>query len=126
MSQHLISQGAALRSLVSRASSYQVDLRLAAGAAAGWLAVVVALGRAPATTLTWALTAGVVGALALTGARHGRRVGATVALTACCVALVLLPLSARQARAHDSPLAQLARERLQLTAELTVTADPRL
>ncbi len=103
-----------------------LDLRLAAGAAAGWLAVVIGVGRAASTTFEWALGAAGVGAAGLYAAYRGQRLAAVVAMVAFCVALVLLPLAARLARAHESPLATLARERVAVTAELTVAGDPRL
>jgi competence protein ComEC len=126
VSQYPINQGSALPGQSDGANTFKLDLRLATGAAAGWVATVLALGRASSTTLSWASGAAAVGVIALVSAYRGCRVAAVVALLVCCVAVVLLPLSVRQARAHDSPLAQLARQRVRVIAELTVTADPRL
>jgi competence protein ComEC len=101
-----------------------LDLRLALPALAGWLAAIWGLGRSVeavlvAAGLCWLLTA----ALGVAG-RHYR--GCLPAAAACCaVALVLLPLAARLHRARDSPLARLAATRPAVTAELTVTGDPR-
>ena len=101
-----------------------LDLRLALPALAGWLAVIWGLGRSAeavllAAGLCWLLTA----ALGFAG-RWDRRCFSAAA--ACCgIALVLLPLAARLHRARDSPLARLAATRPAVTAELTVTGDPR-
>ncbi len=63
--------------------------------------------------------------LALAVKRRGRAVGAVVALAAFCAVLVLAPLAARLAISHGSLLAQLARERVDVTADVTLTGDPR-
>ena len=102
-----------------------IDIRLAIGAVAGWLATIVGLGWPPSRVLTMGLLAAGTGAALLVVARCGMRFAAAAALAAFCVALVLIPLAARSARARDSPLAALARERPAVTAMLTVSADPR-
>ncbi|HEY2984133.1 MAG TPA: DUF4131 domain-containing protein, partial [Jatrophihabitantaceae bacterium] len=102
-----------------------IDVRLAIGAVAGWLAVIVGLGEAPTRVLAMGLLGAGAGVALLIAARHGPRFAAAAALAAFCVALVLIPLAARSARARDSPLAALARERAAMTATLTVSGDPR-
>ncbi len=103
-----------------------LDVRLAIGAVAGWFAVMLSLHASPARVLLVALLAAAAGLVLLVGTARGVTVIAAAALTCFCVALVLLPLAARLARARDSPLAAMARDRLAVTADLTVTSDPRL
>jgi competence protein ComEC len=102
----------------------EVDLRLAAGAATAWLAVIVGLGRSPSAVATLGLSAATVGAGLLVLSRRGIAGAAALALVGFCIALVLLPLAARLARARDSPLAVLARDRVAVTAEIVVSSDP--
>jgi len=102
-----------------------VDLRLALGAMAAWLAVLAALDWSPCAAAVVGLAAAGVGALLLVPSRRGTAGAAAVALGAFCVALVLLPLAARLAHARDSPLAALARDRVAVTAEVVTTSDPR-
>src|SRR6266581_3851594 len=102
-----------------------IDIRLAIGAVAGWLAVIAGLGWAPSRVLATGLLGAGTGVALLVAVRRGVRFAAAAALAAFCVALVLIPLAARSARARDSPLAALARERAAVTATLTVSADPR-
>jgi competence protein ComEC len=108
----------------AQASRARVDLRLATGAAAAWIAVALALGRPPVVSLVGAVLCGIVATVAL-AARRGRGAGAALALAGFCMAMALLPLSARLERVQVSPLARLAQQRRAVTAELTVTADPR-
>jgi competence protein ComEC len=56
--------------------------------------------------------------------RHGG-LGTALPVAAFCVALVLLPLSARLARARDGPLAHLAISHATAMADLRVTSDSR-
>ncbi|MDT0260386.1 ComEC/Rec2 family competence protein [Jatrophihabitans lederbergiae] len=101
-----------------------VDLRLAVGAMAAWAAVIWGLGRSASTAAIGAAVAVVLTVLLLgTGRRCPRLL--PVAFAACCVVLVLPPLSARLHRARDGELARMARSRVQVTAELRVTGDPR-
>jgi len=102
-----------------------VDLRLALGAGAAWLAVIAGLGWSPSRVAELGLSAIGVGALLLVLSRRGTAGAAAVALCAFCVALVSLPLAARLAQARDSPLAALARDRVAVTAEVVVSSDPR-
>jgi competence protein ComEC len=102
-----------------------VDLRLALGAVAAWLSVIVGLGWSPSAVATLGLSAAAVGAVLLVLSRRGTAGAAAMALGAFCMALVLLPLAARLAQARDSPLAALAREHLPVTAEIVVSSDPR-
>ena len=110
------------------APSRLIDLRLAIGAVAAWLAVIAGLGWSPSRILTMGLLGAGVGVALLVAARCGASMAAALAaaaLAAFCVALVLIPLAARSARARDSPLAALARERAAVTATLTISGDPR-
>ncbi len=102
------------------------DFRLAVGAGAAWLAVATALGQGARWTLIAALVIGVLGLLALGLVARLGPIAASVALAAFCAVLALAPLSARLHRASSGPLTTLARARAAVTAELTVTADPRL
>ncbi len=102
-----------------------LDLRLAMGAVAGWLAV-LACGQASALRcVTVAVVAAVLalGLLALAGRRSFAAAGA---LALFCMTLVLVPLAGRIAHARASPLFQLARAHARISVVLTVTADPRI
>lgn len=103
-----------------------LDIRLAGGAAASWLAVSVCVDRSAGSALLVAVCAGVGGALVLLiGAR--RVLGAAaIALALFCVALVLLPLAGRIAHARASALVLLARAHAAVTVTVTVQADPRV
>ena len=101
------------------------DLRLAVGAVAAWIAAAIALSSGPLGAAVMAGVAGLIGAAALALRHSARAIGAVIALAAFCVVLVLAPLSARLAVSHGSELAQLARARVDVTAEVTLTGDPR-
>jgi competence protein ComEC len=101
-----------------------LDLRLGIGAVAAWLAVSLTLGRSPVVTFLIAVGSVLVGLGTWIAARYGGNVTA-LTVAAFCVALVLLPLSARLARARDGPLAHLALSHANVTADLRVTSDPR-
>jgi competence protein ComEC len=111
--------------LASRDRRY-IDLRLALGALATWLALLFALGRSPGAVLLLAGLGGAVGAAGLLAARRGARAAAGASLAGFCVALALVPLAARTAHERASPLHRLAAHHLAATVEFTVTADPRL
>jgi competence protein ComEC len=102
-----------------------LDLRLVCGGCAGWLAVVSCVHRSAACVALVGGTAGVTGLAVLVVAR-ARRWAAALALALFCIALVLLPLAGRIARAHASPLFALAQAHASVTAMLTVTGDPRV
>ena len=102
-----------------------LDLRLAVGAGAAWLAVLIALARSPGRVLFVAGIAATMAVAVLTAASCGMRVPAALALVGFCVALALVPLAGRLAHYRASPLVHLAGEQASVTAELTVTADPR-
>jgi competence protein ComEC len=102
-----------------------LDLRLASGAGAGWLAVLWCVDRSAGYTVTLAGVAGAVAVLVLIAAR-GWCGAAALALVLFCIALVLLPLAGRIAHARASPLGLLAGRHESVTATLTVTADPRV
>ena len=100
-----------------------LDLRLGVGAVAAWLAVSLTLSRPPVVAFLIAIGSVLVGLGAWVAARYGGN-GTALTVAAFCVALVLLPLSARLARARDGPLAQLALSHANVTADLRVTSDP--
>lgn len=104
----------------------RLDLRLALGAAGAWLAVVACLDRSVRVTLVIAALCAIGGILALALAARGIAAAAGAALMLFCAALVLVPLAGRLAHSRASPLARLADARAAVTAELTVTSDPRL
>lgn len=108
-----------------RAPERGPDLRLAVGAVAAWIATALALSGGPSRSLIVAAVAAIVGAAALVASRRGRAVGAVIALAAFCVVLVLAPLAARLSVSRGSSLAQLARERVAATVDVTLTGDPR-
>ncbi|HET6876935.1 MAG TPA: ComEC/Rec2 family competence protein [Jatrophihabitans sp.] len=105
----------------------ELDLRLAIGAACAWVAVVLCGTSSPAAALTAAgvAVAAAATALALALSRRWPRAAPAVALALFVVGLVLLPLAGRIARARASPLYELAAEHVEVSAELTITADPR-
>ncbi len=111
-----------------------VDVRLAGGAAVAWLTLAVCLGRSVAVVLGAAAAGAGLGVLGLRRAGErsaGRslsvaaRLVPAVAATGFCVALVLLSYAGRLWQARAAPLSALARQHADVTAELTVSADPR-
>lgn len=105
-----------------------LDVRLALGAAAAWLAVVLLLDVSAGAATWWALFASVGGVAALVAARRGAH-GAVFrvwGLGCFCVALVLFPLAGRLAQLTDSPTVVLARRHVTATLELKVSSDPRV
>ncbi|MEO8889538.1 MAG: ComEC/Rec2 family competence protein [Jatrophihabitantaceae bacterium] len=100
------------------------DVRLVGGAGAAWVAVLLCTGRSAGLATVLALLALVFGGCALVAARRSVSGAAALALTAFCVALVLIPFAGRLFRARASPLAELAAQRTSVTAELTLAADP--
>jgi competence protein ComEC len=100
-----------------------VDLRLALGAAAGWIAVYFALDAATGGVLAVGVGAALGAALLLS--LTGRwQPAAALALLLFCMALELLPLAGRLAHARASPLLALAREHASVVVTLTTRADP--
>jgi competence protein ComEC len=93
-----------------------VDLRLAVGAVAGWLAVFFGL-RSSTGTLVAAATAAGAGGLVLLLAGPRWRATAALAMLLFCVALVLLPLAGRLAHA-------LAQQHASAELTLTTQSDP--
>jgi competence protein ComEC len=114
--------------------SEPLDLRLATGAVAAWLACVLLLDATTGAVAVAALGSVAVGLLALGAARlvpvrrpvagHVAVVGPAVALAAFCIALVLIPLAGRIGHARASPLFRLAARHASVTLDLTVAADP--
>jgi competence protein ComEC len=100
------------------------DIRLAVGALAGWAAVLWGLSQ---SALAVALLAGSALASGLIFGWAGRRYSGLfgLAFALCTVAVLLGPLAARLHQMHNSDLSKLARSRVEVTAELTVTSDPR-
>jgi competence protein ComEC len=101
-----------------------IDLRLALGATAAWLALALCLPRSPATTGGIAAAAVVVALAGLAVRRRWRSVGSAVAAAGFCVALVLIPFAGRLWQARAGPLQQLADRHAAVTADLTVAGDP--
>jgi competence protein ComEC len=100
-----------------------VDLRLALGAAAGWLAVCFGLSRATASVFAIGVGGAIGGAaLLLVAARW--LPAAALALLLFCVAFELLPLAGRLAHARASPLYALAREHASSEVTLVTRSDP--
>ena len=100
-----------------------IDLRLALGAVAGWLAVFFGLRWATGSVLALGVLAA-AGACALLLATRRWRPAAAVALLLFCVAFELLPLAGRLAHARASPLLALAREHASAVVMLTTRSDP--
>lgn len=98
-----------------------LDLRLALGVLAGWLAVIWGLGRSAFTVAGAAAVLLVVLGLLV---RYGRRLSG-LAFAVATAAVLLAPLAGRLYRAQDSQLARLAGAGVEVTAELRVTGDPR-
>ncbi|SOD74732.1 competence protein ComEC [Jatrophihabitans sp. GAS493] len=129
----------ALRRVLRGADGEQtppVDLRLAVGAAAAWVATLIGLGCSPATVAKLAAAALFVAGLAAWLARHrvvaGHdqhedltiRVSCGVALVGAVLLLTLAPLSARMERVRQSPVTSLAAAHTAVTAQLRITGDP--
>ncbi len=103
-----------------------LDLRLAAGAAAAWLAVLAAAGHSSTAVLALGGAACAVALLALLGPVRRTRAAAAIGLAAFCAALALLPLAGRLRQAERGPLLALAGSHAAVTVTTRVTADPRL
>jgi len=106
-----------------------VDVRLALGTGAAWIAVVLCTGRSLLLIAACGAVAGVVGIACLRSTTCRQVLGryaAAVGLGALCVALVLVPLAARTVQARASPLVQLADDAASVTAVVTVAGDPRV
>ena len=102
-----------------------LDLRLAAGAAVGWLLLALDLGRAPGIVAAVAAAAAAVGVGALVAARGGVRWAAAVGLAGFCAALILAPFAGRLVHARAGPLVRLAGAHAAVSLSLTTDADPR-
>ncbi len=98
------------------------DLRLAVGALAAWLSVLLALTVPP---LTGAVSGGVGVLLAPVALAVRRRWSATAALLLGCAGAAALATSARVAGVDRSPLTGLAERRASATVELVLSDDPR-
>lgn len=114
------------------------DLRLASGAITAWAAVLWGLSRSAGLVAAAAVVLLIAGLLIVVlviaapkvglfiAPRHLLvLVGQLLAFAACCAAVVLAPLAARLHQARATEVATLAASRLDVTAELVVTADPR-
>jgi competence protein ComEC len=104
------------------ASASPADLRLALGAVAAWLSVLLALVLPPLAGVVWG-GAGVLLALAALFSRP--RWSATAALLLGCAGAAALATSVRAAGVSDSPLTGLAERRASATVELVLSDDPR-
>ena len=100
-----------------------VDLRLALGAVAGWLAVFFGLRWATGSVVALGGFASIAGIALLLAARSWRP-AAALALLLFCVAFELLPLAGRLAHARASPLLALAHEHASAVVMLTTRSDP--
>ena len=100
-----------------------VDLRLAVGAAAGWLAVRLCAGGSAATALGLATLSAGGAAIVLLMRRRVPR-APVLALPLLCTALVLVPLAGRIAHARASPLTVLASRRAGVTVTVRTSSDP--
>jgi competence protein ComEC len=98
------------------------DLRLAVGAAAAWLSVLLALVLPP---LTGAISGGAGVLLAPAALTLRRRWSATAALLLGCAGAAALATSAQVAGVDRSPLTPLAERRASATVELVLSDDPR-
>jgi competence protein ComEC len=98
------------------------DLRLAVGAVAAWLSVLLALVLPP---LTGAISGGVGILLVPAALILRRRWSATAALLLGCAGAAILATSARVAGVDRSPLTGLAERRASATVELVLSDDPR-
>ena len=114
------------RARAGRPDRQRPDLRLAIGAGVGWLCLTWVLGGS--ATRAWWIAAGLAaaGSLGLVAGRRGIRFGPLLAVAGFCGLLLVAPLAGRLTAARASALTQLARANTAVTAELTVTADPRL
>lgn len=101
------------------------DIRLALAAGVAWLALLLCLGRSPATVLAVAAVAACSAVLVLRARHRLGRYAPAAAAAGFCTALLLVPFAGRQWQARASPLMMLAREHAAVRAELTVVADPR-
>ncbi len=103
----------------------ELDLRLAIGAVAAWLALAGCLTGSAVATVRLAIIAALVGGLTLALPRiRCRRWAAALALACFCIALALVPLAGRIGHARASPLVVLARQHERVTVDLTLDADP--
>lgn len=109
----------------SSARGDPLDLRLACGAGAAWLAAICLAGGSATQLVLAGCIAAVVAVLLLTIGR-GWRPAAAIAAALFCVALVLIPLAGRMAHARASPLATLAKRGASVTAIVRLANDPRL
>ncbi len=100
-----------------------LDLRLVVLAGAGWLAVIWGLSRSAGTVLIVGVACLAIGA-ALAFAPSRRALAVVCTLVAVGIALLLLPLSARQHIVRTSSLWNLASHRESVRLELVTTADP--
>jgi competence protein ComEC len=113
-----------VRPLNENSEHRSVDLRLATATLTGWAALIWGLGRSSrAVVVAVALLLTAV-ALLLVFGRRWRRSDPLVFGLASMV-LLLAPLAVRLHHAKDSPLAQLARRGVEVTAEAQISSDPR-
>jgi competence protein ComEC len=101
-----------------------VDLRLALGTLAAWVALVICMSRGLRFTAFLALFSLATAILATIGGRH--RPGlSSVGFGLACVAMAAAPLAVRLQLAQHGPLAGLIRRGPQLVIDAVVTGDAR-
>lgn len=104
-----------------------VDLRLVPPALAAWAAAALALGLPGGWTGAGVAgcTLAAVGLLVLVAARRARRLAAAGAAVLLCAAAGAGVAGLHTAQARSGPVAALAEQHARVTAELTVSSDPR-
>jgi len=102
-----------------------IDLRLAAGAAVGWVLLALCLDRPPGIVVGVTVLVLGTGGCALLASRYGIRGASIVAVAGFCGALVLAPFAGRVVHARAGPLMRLAAARAAVTLSLTAAGDPR-
>jgi competence protein ComEC len=99
-----------------------LDLRLSAAVLGVWAATLWALSSSAVIVMAAAAVALLLATLLL---RLGHSQLYAPALVAFAIALALAPLAVRLHLSRDSDLSRLAAERIDVTAQLTITSDPR-
>ncbi len=103
-----------------------LDVRLAVGAVAAWLAVLIGLDHSAAAVLAMSCAAVFIGVALLVAASRGLSVAPALAFALFCVAFAGLPLAGRIEHAQQAPLVLLARRHATVTIDAVVDADPRV
>ncbi len=109
----------------SASYSGELDLRLAAGALVGWLALLALRRASPGAVLAGGCGLLLVGLGCLLPRRRLGSFAAVAGLAALCGGGVLLPFAVRVQQARSSPVVGWAVERRSVLVQLTVSSDPR-